>query len=595
MKFLTMKLNLLNPAGLRSMNRILPAALVALLLVGTVTLFANPIPADRLPAGGWKPGIPGGIPDTSKWRVINVRQSIPGTSLVAKGDGVAEDQHALQAAINYASANPNTILYLPEGVYRLKAGLLAKSPSGLANITFVIRGDGMGKTQIVGDGVSGTLVQFVAYWTGARNIPVTSGAKAGSTKIVLGDWSLTRDFLFSHTPVLVAQVNDTNAYPKIPNYMHNAIAEQIAPAGWNAAEKSISLSRPLRVNYSGGVKVFLNRAIPYRCGIEKLTIRSINHVGGTQHHVAISGGYQCWIKEVESVAASKWNVRLVGCAQTDVTECYIHDSKYGGGDQGYGVGLFSQCTDNYIYNNIARKLRHSYITEYGGVGNVFAYNYSADPKNESGDETDFLMIDACHHGGYPHFNLWEGNIVAKMGPDNVLGGARFNTFFRNHATGGGMPVTKYGMWSVNVERNCLSNNFVANILDTKVVNGPDGYYYTNQVFTPLVKMGYDGSGDGRHDAVQHEVRLTTFWHENWDRFYRGGPAFSDPRSVSPQLPASLYLASKPAFFGDLAWPPIGPDRAPQTGTIPAKMRYDAMISAPPPAPPAAPGGLKVLQ
>jgi hypothetical protein len=47
----------------------------------------------------------------------------------------------------------------------------------------------------------------------------------------------------------------------------------------------------------------------------------------------------------------------------------------------------------------------------------------------------------------------------------------------------------------------------------------------------------------------------------------------DPSVAVRKLPASLYLPSKPAFFGSLPWPPIGPDRTPMAGTIPARERF----------------------
>jgi hypothetical protein len=45
------------------------------------------------------------------------------------------------------------------------------------------------------------------------------------------------------------------------------------------------------------------------------------------------------------------------------------------------------------------------------------------------------------------------------------------------------------------------------------------------------------------------------------------------------LPASLYLAAKPAWFGDAAWPPIGPDVAGYVTPIPAVTCFDTYASA----------------
>jgi hypothetical protein len=40
------------------------------------------------------------------------------------------------------------------------------------------------------------------------------------------------------------------------------------------------------------------------------------------------------------------------------------------------------------------------------------------------------------------------------------------------------------------------------------------------------------------------------------------------------LPASLYLSAKPSWWGNLAWPPFGPDISPMTNKIPAQVRYE---------------------
>jgi hypothetical protein len=42
-----------------------------------------------------------------------------------------------------------------------------------------------------------------------------------------------------------------------------------------------------------------------------------------------------------------------------------------------------------------------------------------------------------------------------------------------------------------------------------------------------------------------------------------------------ELPVSLYLTSKPAFFGSLPWPWVNPTGTTKLYTLPAKARYDA--------------------
>jgi len=43
-----------------------------------------------------------------------------------------------------------------------------------------------------------------------------------------------------------------------------------------------------------------------------------------------------------------------------------------------------------------------------------------------------------------------------------------------------------------------------------------------------------------------------------------------------QIPASLYLTSKPAFFGSHPWPWVDPTGTVKVATLPARARFDAL-------------------
>ena len=81
--------------------------------------------------------------------------------------------------------------------------------------------------------------------------------------------------------------------------------------------------------------------------------------------------------------------------------------------------------------------------------------------------------------------------------------------------------------------------------------------------------------------------------------------FSDSNASDHDLPTSMYLSSKPSWFGNIAWPPIGPDVMGGKDTsghvydIPAKSCYDqgrmpnCLEGGQDNTPPAAPSGLRV--
>ena len=59
--------------------------------------------------------------------------------------------------------------------------------------------------------------------------------------------------------------------------------------------------------------------------------------------------------------------------------------------------------------------------------------------------------------------------------------------------------------------------------------------------------------DGNWDYVTNSVR--------WDRM---------PQTI----PNSLYLSSKPSFFGSHSWPWVDPTGSTKLGTLPARERYE---------------------
>lgn len=55
-----------------------------------------------------------------------------------------------------------------------------------------------------------------------------------------------------------------------------------------------------------------------------------------------------------------------------------------------------------------------------------------------------------------------------------------------------------------------------------------------------------------------------------------GDVVWDPDITVQTLPPSLHDTAKPTWFGDVDWPPIGPDVPNLVEKIPAQLRYEAM-------------------
>jgi hypothetical protein len=107
---------------------------------------------------------------------------------------------------------------------------------------------------------------------------------------------------------------------------------------------------------------------------------------------------------------------------------------------------------------------------------------------------------------------------------------------------------------------------------------------------PPQNIGSDGTSSLRAEDVLRlqayplTVAAPTFTTRAVDKIYRHGNWDSltqsviwEPANSMRSLPNSLFLTSKPAFFGNLAWPwinPLGATPADRVKTLPAKDRYD---------------------
>jgi hypothetical protein len=73
------------------------------------------------------------------------------------------------------------------------------------------------------------------------------------------------------------------------------------------------------------------------------------------------------------------------------------------------------------------------------------------------------------------------------------------------------------------------------------------------------------------------VKSTLLRHGNYDYYHKD--VVWDSGISSRALGASLFYSSKPAYFGSLQWPPIGPDVAGLVTPIPAQARWNAYQSS----------------
>jgi hypothetical protein len=513
-------------------------------LLGGAGLGGAEIPSARLPAGGWagNVGVPGGIP-TDYRMFCNVRKSIPGTALVASGDGLLNDAPAIAYAVQHCP--DHEYVYLPAGKYLLYGPITRKGAMGTHQHPFSIelRGDGPALTRLLYHGPTGPIIGFYPGAAEGVVMAIDGGDARGSTRLRLDSSSR---FLVPGIYAVVHRKNAEATSGHDPGYMKDTASQIVRIVAVGDGRKSVALEPALNEAYPSD---YLTVAVspPFRCGIRDLYLEN-DLPQNRAHNIQIISGQECWIQNVESNQAAKWHVRLQACARCEVRECFVHDGWDGGGDSMYGVGLFQYCCNNLVEDNIAYHCRHSYVTEYGGQGNVFAYNLSLDPVNENQLRTDYLMGDLIHHGGDPRWNLWEGNVASDIKFDAVLGGSSDDTAFRNLIRRKGLPTTIYACFGSDVQRGNYDANLVGNVYE-RPLRERDSLrrWGTNQDDGSAIDPQSQATAilDGEYD----EATATLVW---------AGP--------DHRLPDSYYLTAKPDWFGDLAWPPIDP-RRPESASI----------------------------
>jgi hypothetical protein len=358
----------------------------------------------------------------------------------------------------------------------------------------------------------------------------------------------------------------------IPSQAMTQINKVLAKSG-----NTLTLERPLYYSYTNN-PVVKRLTLVEKVGFEDFLLRRSNPSARNGYNLYLRDCANCWVKNVKSDMAGHRHVQLESSYACTVRDSWFSDGYDHGADHSYGIFLFGWNSDNLIENNIVYRCRHALILEGGGSGNVFGYNYVVgsltDPDN------DWLAEDMDTHGAHPFMNLFEGNVVGKLTYDNTWGSGSHNTTFRcwirNYSSNAATPT--YGRYAVDVEAHNYYNNIVGSIIGRP---GDTGVRYATANISDSIlvsyRLGFQSAGS--ETISDTNVQPRTLLHGNYD--YIGGSVVWDASNTDHQLPASLYLSAKPAWFGALAWPAFGPDLSPREGTIPAVVRYENATVSPP--------------
>jgi hypothetical protein len=419
-------------------------------------------------------------------------------------------------------------VFFPAGSYKITSTV--NIPSDV-----ILRGEGvtstfiklnMGGSAIDGFNITGSI--------NATEVPVVSGYTKGSTQLIID--GAYENFFAEGDYIELRETNgtwDTNP-ASWATYSVGQVAEVTTVAG-----TVITLNQELRIDYDVALNPHLRKITPkINVGIECMNIQRMDEpVSGAGYNILFSNSANCWVKGIESNKSVGSHVMIENSTNIEVRSSYFHDAfTYdGSGTRGYGVTINNHSGLCLIENNAFKHLRHAMMVKHGANGNVFGYNYSLDPfRSETPADAGG---DISVHGHFPYANLFEGNIIQNYMIDHYWGPAGpYNTFFRNR-------TELYGIIMTN------SNGYDSNLQNLVGNDAPNtGLFMGNYVIT--------GTGH-----IQHGNNI------------RGTVTPSGTGTVNVN---SYYLTSVPDFWTNSGnWPTIGYPNAGNTGSIPAKVRYDA--------------------
>jgi hypothetical protein len=544
-----------------------PIIIAALIIVFRNAGFSEIIPSNRRIA--WSReivGVPGGIPN----RTV-IFADVTKKPYNADNKGLSDAASAIQNAIN--ACPPNQVVYMPPGTYRINSPIKFGFRKGIT-----LRGAGT-NTVLVDRTAGGNGMINIgddSIWQGmGSGTPITDGLEKGSTKLTVASASGLRTGML----VVINQANDPDLvwhpseYPHDNNRSLQQVTRVTAVRGntvtvWPPTYWTWNSALDPRLYYFGAH----NQAEGDGC--EDFDVDGRN--GKSLSAIFIDQGYACWIKGVRSnVFSNHFMAEQSLCLE--IRESVSWDAP-AHGPNGSGIIFYSRVSSSLVEDNIIYRCFPGVEINNGSGGNVIAYNFMEDNYTDSG--LMGVSFD-CNHGAHTCMELYEGNVGSMFQSDGYYGSASHITLFRNRFHGTN-PTLTLNSKCVDLDRWSQYFNVVGNVLGTggvSVLYDPvDSFGHQTAVIYRLgfPHMGNNSWHDSRppstaSDALDTRVRSTLIRHGNYD--YVTKTTVWDPNITDHTSPASLYLTNKPPWFGALPWPPIGPDRTPMAGIIPAQARF----------------------
>jgi hypothetical protein len=351
--------------------------------------------------------------------------------------------------------------------------------------------------------------------------------------------------------------------------------------------QTITFKTPLHITYRASHTAQLTALMfpPVQgAGVENLTVN-----GGSDGNFRFVEAVRCWAKNVENTTWIGEGFAMESSYRVVVRDSYVHDAAWpvpGGG--AYAISFQNGVSEALVENNISINVNKVVVSRCSGAGSVVGYNYLDNGIIMYNPQWMESGANGSHMVGAHHM-LFEGNYAFNGDSDDTHGSSIYHTFFRNHFSGHRLGGTVYGTAisdSPDQFQRCVSAaygskwmTFVGNVLGLPgkmgswvyEVNGDNGMASPyDSASPPIWELGVGSEWDQAGDP---DVLSTVIRDGNYDYLTNSVHWHTTP-GYAGTLQNSLYLKSKPAFFGSSRWPWVEPLDSTQLYTLPAKARYD---------------------
>jgi hypothetical protein len=587
---------------------------------GAVDPTANGIlPADRVPVSWASAGIPGGIPART---AIYLPAGNPygGYSVDPTFANSGKDAtSAIQTAIE--NATPNTtnpslgqVVLLPPGTFNLTTHLYLKSGVSLRGVGNCVSTPSSCTTLAqTGDDNTVLFDNWGQSWNLANASNLAEDTLAGAVSIQVAqpaNFTVGQTIAIAEEPdpayvsdaagqnLGFGDINFASTQPSSSNYSNAYTGAQnigqvdlVTAINGSVLTLQDPLNWPFQTALSARAVPLAHKQVMY-AGVEDLTMKdnTTTHSG----YVWFNRASYSWLLNVETAMVGGIHITVDGGTHNVVENSIVHHAA-GGYTQGggaYGVSVQEYTSYSLIDNNILYYLNKPFVLRCDGGNNVVAYNYADDAQ--LGSDTSWQELDMDVHLAQPHMDLFEGNYAPHIGASNTWRSANNLTYYRNFSSSRHLTlatVQTVNVAAIEADSGMQNFNFLGNVLGSASVSGGT---YEGSLFagvgnscndTTMWRMGEVSNPCNYGDALAEDISEvmgsvsgTFIRHGNfdyvtgstkWETTIQGGNASNHT------LPASLYLAEKPSWWGTAPWPWVGPDLTPMVGALPAQARFAA--------------------